>query len=396
MSKRNSWQTTVNACFLGYIVQAIVNNFLPLLFLRLQREYEIPLSRITLLVTFNFGLQLLVDLLSVKWVDRVGYRGAAVAAHAFAAAGFLLLTVLPSVVDPFAGVFVSVAVYAVGGGLLEVLVSPIMENCPTPNKEKAMSLLHSFYCWGHVGVVLVSTLFFRVFGIERWRLLACLWAAVPVANAFVFAKTPINAPAPAGGGGGEVKRLFRAPVFPLFLLMMFLAGAGEQSVSQWASAFAEQGLGVSKTAGDLAGPLAFAALMGSGRAFYGRSGDRLDLSRFMIGSAAALTAAYLLVSLSPRPVFSLVGCALCGLSTGILWPGTFSRAAARLKNGGTALFALLALAGDLGCAAGPTLVGELADRAGSLQTGILAGTCFPALMLLCLFADRRTKRGEIE
>ena len=389
---RFTYKTTIAACFIGYIVQAIVNNFLPLLFLQLQREYAIPLSQITLLVTFNFGLQLLVDLLSTFFVDRLGYRRAAVLAHVCASAGFVLLTVLPGVMDPFAGVLISVLVYAVGGGLLEVLVSPIMESCPTENKEKAMSLLHSFYCWGHVGVVLLSTLFFRFAGIGHWRTLALLWAVVPLCNTVLFAKTPISEPTSADPAGGKLRPLFQNRLFWIFWLMMLCAGASEQSVSQWASAFAEKGLGVSKAVGDLAGPMAFAALMGSGRAFYGKYGDKIPLHRFMTVCGAVCAGSYLLVSLSPLPAFSLIGCGLTGLSVGVMWPGTFSKAAASIKNGGTAMFALLALAGDLGCAAGPSVVGAVSNAAdGNLKTGILAAIGFPVGLMLCLLLEQRQK-----
>ena len=390
--KTLSYQTTIRACFVGYIVQAVVNNFLPLLFLQLQREFSIPLAKITMLVAFNFSLQLLVYLVSAKFVDRIGYRRCIVAAHVFCSAGFVLLTVLPRIMDPFAGVLAGVLVYAVGGGLLEVLVSPIMENCPTAHKEKAMSLLHSFYCWGHVGVVLLSTLYFKAFGIERWRILALLWAALPLANAFVFSRAPVPQPEPTKHGA--FMPLFKNKLFWIFLVMMLSAGAGEQAVSQWASAFAEQGLGVSKAAGDLAGPMAFAVLMGTGRAVYGRYGDKIPLHPYMVASTAVCVGTYLLIGLAPYPALNLVGCALCGLSVGIFWPGTFSKAAAGIPNGGTAMFALLALAGDLGCAAGPSVVGAVTDRCGDMKTGVLAAVCFPLLLLLSLFLEHRHRKGE--
>ena len=249
----------MNACFIAYIVQAIINNFVPLLFLRFQEGYGIPLTKITLLVTVNFGIQLTVDLASAGFVDKIGYRASMLIAHICAAAGLLSLTVLPEAFsDPFVGLLLSVIIYAVGGGLLEVLVSPVMESCPTENKEKAMSLLHSFYCWGHVAVVLISTVFFRIFGISNWKILAIVWAAVPLANLFLFAKAPIASLIKEGEQGLTLRELLSQKIFWVFLLMMVCAGASEQSVSQWASAFAEKALGVGKTVGDLAGPMAFA------------------------------------------------------------------------------------------------------------------------------------------
>ena len=389
-----NYNKTIYACFVGYLVQAIVNNFVPLLFLTFHSYYGIPMTQITLLITFNFGLQLLVDLLSVTFVDRIGYRASMVIAHICAAAGFLLLTVLPDVCgNAFAGLLVAVTVYAVGGGLLEVLVSPVVEACPTDNKEKAMSLLHSFYCWGHVAVVLVSTLFFRLFGIGNWKIMACIWAIVPFANMIAFTKVPIASLMEDGEKGLTIGELCRSKIFWVLMLMMVCAGASEQAVSQWASTFAELGLGVSKTVGDLAGPMLFAVLMGSARAFYGKYGDRIDLDRFMIGSSVLCVLSYLCISLVPSPVVGFAGCALCGLSVGIMWPGSFSKATASIARGGTAMFALLALAGDVGCSGGPTVVGMVSGALNdNLKMGILAGVVFPLLLLAGIFLCRILSR----
>ncbi len=392
---KNPYQKTIYACFTAYIVQAIVNNFVPLLFLTFQSGYHIPLSRITLLVTFNFGLQLLVDLASVGFVDRIGYRASMVLAHALAALGLALLAILPELLpSPFLGILLSVMVYAVGGGLIEVVVSPVVEACPSDHKEQAMSLLHSFYCWGHVAVVLLSTVFFALFSTEHWRVLALAWALVPLGNLFAFLRVPIAPLMKDGEKGLALGELARNKMFWVFLLMMLCAGASEQGVSQWASTFAEKGLGVSKTVGDLAGPMAFAVLMGTSRAVYGKYGEKLDLDRFMAGSALLCAAAYLCVALVPSPVVGLVGCAVCGLSVGIMWPGTFSKAAAGLPRGGTALFALMALAGDMGCSGGPTLVGMVSSALGDdLKKGVLAGIVFPVLLLAGLALSRKGKRA---
>lgn len=388
---KNQYNKTITACFVGYIVQAIVNNFVPLLFLTFQRTYDIPLSQITLLVTFNFGVQLLVDLLSVGFVDRIGYRASMVIAHFLSAAGLILLTFLPELLpSPFAGILISVMVYAIGGGILEVLVSPVVEACPSDNKEKAMSMLHSFYCWGHVGVVLISTLFFYVFGIDNWKILAAVWAVIPICNAFVFTKVPIAKLIEEGESGLRLRELFGIKIFWILLIMMICAGASEQAVSQWASTFAEKGLGISKTAGDLAGSMAFAILMGVSRVFYGRYGDRIHLDRFMIYSCCLCIASYLGIALLPNPMLSLLACAVCGLSVGIMWPGSFSKAAAALPKGGTAMFALLALGGDLGCSGGPTLVGLVSSSLGdNLKMGVLAGVIFPVLLLTGIVLCRK-------
>lgn len=390
----NEYRKTIYACFTGYIVQAIINNFVPLLFLTFESAYHIPLSRITILITLNFGIQLLVDLLSAGFVDKIGYRASIMSAHIFSAAGLLGLAFLPELLpDAYAGLLVSVIIYALGGGLLEVLVSPIVESCPTENKEKAMSLLHSFYCWGHVGVVLFSTLFFKIFGIGNWKILTCIWVIVPTVNTFIFARTPIAPLMEEGEKGMSILELCRTKVFWVLMLMMTCAGASEQSVSQWASTFAERGLGVGKAVGDLAGPMAFAVLMGSARAFYGKFGDRINLDHFMAASGILCVISYLCISLSPSPFISLAGCAVCGLSVGIMWPGSFSKASAMLKNGGTALFALLALAGDLGCSGGPTLVGYISSiAADNLKKGILAAVIFPLMLVGGIFLLKDTKR----
>lgn len=385
-----TYKTTIVACFIGYIVQAIVNNFIPLLFITFQNTYNIPLSKITLLVTFNFGVQLLVDLLATKFVDKIGYRTSIVIAHISSALGLILLTVLPNILNPFIGILIAVSIYAIGGGIIEVLISPIMESCPTDNKEKAMSLLHSFYCWGHVGVVLVSTLFFKAFGIDSWKFLALIWALVPLANTYIFFKTPIAPLIAEGERGMSIKELFVNKTFWILMIMMVCSGASEQGVSQWASAFAEQGLGISKTLGDLAGPLTFAVLMGLSRAFYGKYGDKINLDKFMICSSILCITSYLVISLCPSPIISLIGCAICGLSVGIMWPGSFSKAAASLRTGGTAMFALLALAGDLGCSGGPTLVGFVANTLNdNIKIGILSAVVFPIVLLLCLVFSKK-------
>lgn len=386
MTKHNPYKRTLTACFTGYIVQAIVNNFAPLLFLTFQSTYGIPLSRITLLVTVNFSLQLLIDLLSAGFIDKIGYRASVVLAHIFSAAGLILMTVLPGLLpDAFVGLLISVLVYALGGGLLEVLVSPIVEACPTDNKEKAMSLLHSFYCWGHVGVVLLSTLFFAVFGIENWKILALLWTLVPLFNLILFATAPICTLNEDGEKGMSLSGLLSSKIFWILMLLMVCSGACEQAVSQWASTFAEKGLGISKTAGDLAGPMMFALLMGTSRLLYGKWGEKMNLQKCMAYSGVLCAVSYLLISLSPSPVLSLIGCGICGFSVGILWPGTFSMAAKQLRSGGTVLFALLALAGDLGCTGGPTYVGLISGAFGDdLKAGILAALIFPALLLVGL------------
>lgn len=392
-----NYKKTITACFLAYIVQAIVNNFVPLLFVTLQKSYEISLSKITALITINFVVQLIVDVLSAKFVDKIGYRVCLITAHILGALGIILLTILPEVLpNAYVGILIAVVIYAVGGGLLEVLVSPVVEACPTDKKEQTMSLLHSFYCWGHVGVVLISTTFFAIFGITNWKILALIWALLPIFNALLFARVPIYSLTEEGEKGLSLKELFSKKAFWVFMIMMLCAGASEQAVGQWASAFAEQGLKVNKTLGDLLGPMAFAALMGLARLIYGKFGAKIDLDKFIDFSCLLCIACYLCIALVPIPVVSLIGVAVCGFSVGILWPGTFSKASASIKGGGTAMFAMLALAGDLGCSSGPTLAGMVSSAFGNnLQTGILFAIIFPVMLLSCSLLSSKKKKKTL-
>lgn len=374
---------TVTACFIGYVVQAIVNTFMPLLFVTFSEGYGIPMTKITLLVTVNFLLQLCIDMVAARFASRISYRVMAVGAQLFSGAGLILLSVLPDLLpDPFVGLLIGVVVCAVGGGLLEVIVSPMVESCPIRNKQQMMSLLHSVFCWGQVAVIGLSTVFFSTVGIANWRILARLWAIVPFANALFFLTVPIFRPSGDEDSGASLGKLFRNPMFWLFFAMMLCAGASEVSVSQWASAFAERGLGVNKTVGDLAGPMAFAVCMGASRMIFGFFGAKLRLKRFILFSAVLCIASYLCIALSPIPALGLIGCAICGFSVGIFWPGTLSMASETIPSGGTAMFALMALAGDIGCSGGPTLAGMVAGAVGDdLHIGILAAIVFPILML---------------
>lgn len=395
MSIRDNYNHTLRASYVGYISQAIVNNFVPLLFLTFRSQFGISLDRITLLVTLNFGIQLVVDLLAAGFVDRIGYRRALVAAHLLCAAGVAGLGIFPQLpFGPYPGLLLSVCLYAAGGGLIEVMISPVVEACPTERKEAAMSLLHSFYCWGHVLVVIVSTLFFRLAGIENWRIMAFIWASVPFANAFYFGLVPIRSMTEEGQGM-TVRQLAGSGIFWVFVLLMMCSGASEQAMSQWASAFAESALRVGKTVGDLLGPCMFALLMGTSRAVYARFSHRMPLIPFMAGSGVLCIAGYLLAVCSGVPALALAGCGICGLAVGILWPGTFSLSCARIPRGGTAMAALLALGGDVGCSLGPTVVGLVSNAAGgSIRSGLLAAIAFPVLLILCLARVGKRPAGE--
>ena len=387
MSIKTDFRHTIAASYIGYITQAIVNNFAPLLFVTFHRTYGISLSRIGLLVTINFVTQILVDLFSAKFTDRIGYRINAVLAHVFAAVGLVLLGILPELTpDPYIGISIAVVIYAIGGGLTEVIISPIVEACPTDKKGAAMSLLHSFYCWGSVLVVLVSTLLFNTVGLSSWKIIAALWAIIPACNAVYFCFVPINSLADEGRGM-TITALLKEKVFWVLALLMVCSGASELAMSQWASALAETGLHVSKTVGDLAGPCFFAILMGSGRVLHAHVAEHFSLTGYLSACAVLCMISYLIVSFSPLPALSLAACGVCGLSVAAMWPGTFSISSKVCPQGGTTIFALLALAGDIGCSSGPTMVGFISSALqDNLKLGLLSAIIFPVLMLAGLAA----------
>ena len=394
MASDNKYRKTLIACYLAFITQAIAANFAPLLFLTFHKSLGIPLGKVALVSTAFYFTQLLVDVFCAKFVDRIGYRVCAVASEVASAAGLICLAVLPSLLpDPFIGIIISVIIYAIGSGLIEVLASPIVEACPFDHKEAVMSLLHSFYCWGSVGVILLSTVFFAVFGIENWRWLACIWALIPLYNVYNFASCPIERLV-EDGKGMTIRTLFKTPMFFLGIVLMVCAGAAEMSMAQWASAFVESALGISKTLGDLIGPCLFAVTMGISRVIYGKYGSKIELTKYMLGSGALCLVCYILSALSLNPVICLIGCTLCGFSVGIMWPGTISILSKRLPAGGTAMFALLAMAGDLGGAFGPWLVGITSQlKNDDLKSGMLIACVFPIVLIATIIGIRvRSKR----
>lgn len=394
MSIKNNYKHTFYASYAGYFVQAIINNFIPLLFLTFQNSFNLSYDKISLLIVINFGVQLCVDFLSAYFIDKIGYRISVIAAHFFATLGLAGLSIFPFIMNPYTGIILSIIIYAIGSGLIEVIISPLVEACPSDSKAGAMSLLHSFYCWGQMCVVLFSTLFFNLAGISNWRLLSLLWACVPLFNGAYFCLVPIPKVLSENKGMG-IKNLFKTKLFYILAIVMLCSGASELAMSQWASAFAESGLGVSKTFGDLLGPCLFAVLMGSARVFYSKFSDKLPLSKVMTASAMLCVSSYLVAGLSPVPMVSLLACAVCGFSVGVMWPGTFSLAAEKIPTGGTAMFALLALFGDTGCATGPALVGRMTTLFGDdLGKGLLFAAVFPIVMIVCVARMKKTKNKE--
>lgn len=393
-----TYKHTLISCYVCFFIQSIVNNFSPLLFASYSRDFDVSLEQLTLLVSFNFVVQMLVDILGAGFADKIGYRRGIVIAHIFSVFGIAGLGVFPYIMPPFVGILVATVFCALGSGFIEVLASPIVEALPTDEKSSAMSLLHSFYCWGHLAIVLLSTLFFTLAGVENWRYLAFIWAIVPLLNCISFIFVPINSYS-EGRETVSVGGLFKLTDFRLFLLLMICAGAAEQSIAQWASLFAETGLGVSKTVGDLLGPCMFGLMMAVSRTLYGAFGAKLNLNKVMSGCAIGMVCGYLLTFFAPIPIVSLLGCAVIGFFVGISWPGTLSLATRKLPQGGTSMFALLALAGDIGCAGGPALIGLISGNLegdSAMKIGILSAVIFPmAAFALLKVVKNRKKSSEI-
>ena len=397
MTKQKNYKKTLIACYLGFVTQAISANFTPLLFLTFKSTYGITLEKIAMIPMVFYLTQLIVDLAATKFADRIGYRACVLASQVVSAAGLVLMAFLPELLpSPFVGILISVVLYAIGSGLIEVLVSPIVEACPFENKEGVMSLLHSFYCWGAMGVILGSTLFFTVFGIENWKILTLIWAIVPLYNAFNFINCPIERLV-EDGKSMSIGALLRTPLFWLLILLMICSGASEATMAQWASAFTESAIGVSKTVGDLAGPCLFAMFMGIARMLYGKFSEKLDLAKVMLICGVMCVGCYLLASLASLPILGLAGCALCGLAVGIMWPGSISLSSQNCPRGGTAMFAFLALAGDLGATVSPAMVGSLSEMEGmTLKTGLLAAVFFPAILVICLLVLQNVKKNRLK
>ncbi len=409
-----TYKNTLHACYLGYISQAIVNNLAPLLFIIFQTQYNISFEMIGRLILINFGTQLIVDALAVRFVDKIGYRISVVTAHFFCTVGLVGLGTLPGLFStPYIGLVMAVVLYAIGGGLIEVLVSPIVDSIPGDAKASAMSLLHSFYCWGQVAVVLISTLFIKIAGEGFWYILPIIWAIVPAYNFFKFTGVPL-VPAIPEHERVPVKRLMKSKLFLIAMLLMVCAGASELAMSQWSSLFAQKGLKVTKIMGDLLGPCLFAVLMGLARVFYGIYGHKINLKKALLASSILCLICYTTAVFVQIPIISLLSCALCGLSVSLMWPGIFSLTSEKYPGGGTAMFGILAIFGDLGCSVGPWIAGLISDYSQKsaklvelgafygldaqqvgLKTGIFAATVFPLVMIIGLSLFKNKNKPAI-
>ena len=394
---RKSFKATIGASCIGYVTQAILINFAPLLFVTFQKEFGLEIWQLSVLIASNFVTELLIDFICSKYVSTWGYRRCVIIALAFSVSGLLLLPILPTIMpQKFLALIIATIICGLGGGMIEVLISPIVEACPSKNKGGMMSLLHSFYCWGQMAVVLLSTIFFRTVGIDNWRLVSVIWAIVPAVALFMFCFVPINTLVEKSEES-SFKELLTSKIFWVLFIMMLCAGASEIAITQWASAFAEAGLGVEKWVGDLIGPCLFAITMGSARVFYAKMADKINLENGILISSCICVVSYLMIVFSPIPIISLIGCAICGIGCGMLWPGSYSIAMKRMPKGGVPLFGLLAFAGDLGCLSGPCVAGFVSDAfGGELKAGFLFSMIFPiTLAIMVTVLKKFFKKDEI-
>ena len=394
MKKALTYKHTFITCYIGYITQAIAVNLLPLFFIIFQSDFGISFEKLGRLIFIFFATQIVIDMVAVKYVDKIGYRAACIIAHSFSTVGLTLLSILPNIMPPYTGLVIAVIVYALGSGMIEVIISPIVDAIPSDAKASNMSLLHSFYCWGQLFTVAVSTILLKVIGSGLWYILPAMWALIPFYNIFRFIRTPLAPPIPEEKKM-SVKDLLGNKMFLIVLVLMSCAGAAELAMSQWASLFVETGLKIPKMAGDLLGPGLFALCMAIGRVVYGIVGHKFDLTRVLSISSALCVVCYLVAALSPSPVLALVGCALCGFTVCLMWPGVLSMTSERIPYGGTAMFGICAIFGDLGCSIGPWITGVVADIAPAdmgLKAGLITGIIFPIVMILGITALRKTHK----
>lgn len=401
MNIARSYGLTKVACYIGYVVQAVVNNLLSLLFVIFNAQpYNISLEKLGSIIFINFAAQLFIDYISVFFTSRFGYKKCVVFAQATSVVGFVLLGFLPRVIEPYFGILFSILFLAVGSGLIEVLISPIIEALPSDNKASNMSFLHSFYCWGQVLTVIGTTALVFALGNDKWFYIPFVWSIIPFINTLLFTRCDILELENNSAHSSALSLLKNKSVYK-YMVFMFCAGASEITMVQWSSFFVEKGFGTEKWLGDLIGPCLFAVLMGIGRIGYGILGKKVSLERLLCYFSALCFVCYLVVALSNNGIICALGCAVCGLSVSVMWPGVISLSAEKFHSSGTAIFSLMAMLGDIGCAVGPWILGLIAEYAfdynlgrhlisalninstqSNMQLGFLICSIFPLIMFL--------------
>lgn len=396
------YKSTIRACYIGNLVGALVTNLSPLLFVILMGSYNLSFEQVGRLVLINFFTQIIADLAFSKPVDTYGVRPFITLGHALVFIGFVMFAFSPRLFphSPYTGLMLATVVFSCGGGLLELLLSAIVQAVPSDAKAAAMSLLHSFYAWGFIVVVVLTFLMLKLFGSANWPWLFLIWSLVPLFNFFNFLRVPLPPQVP-DEHRTSTRVLASTPFFIFVVLGIALGGAAEVSMSQWTSAYAETTLGLSKQTGDLLGLCLFAGLLGLGRVLYGTYGKRFDIWRVMFLGSLFAAGCYLVAALSQHPIVSLVACAFCGLGVALLWPGSVTNAAHRFPFAGASMFAILAAGGDTGAAVGPWLLGLIADQIPTdfplspLRVGMVIGTLFPLAMAGCLLIQRHIDKKRL-
>lgn len=391
---KSKYTVTKITCYIGYVVQAVINNFLPILFIVFQDIYGLGYEKLARLIAVNFITQIITDFLTPKIVNKIGYRKAIILCQAAATTGLLMLGILPRFVSNVYPVIIfSIIVYAFGSGLIEVLFSPVIEHLPIDNKSGNMSLLHSFYCWGQAFTIIVTTALVSFFGYKGWANIPLVWAVLPFIDMLLFIKAPIVEPKEDEKEQG-FKELFKNRKFKLYMLMMLCAGASEIAMAEWASMFAQQSLGVSKVIGDLTGPCLFAIFMGLGRIWYAAVSNKISFTKAIIVLNSICAVCYLGVAFCKISVLALVFCAVCGFTVSISWPGIYSLGAETFPKGNAVMYSTFALCGDMGCCLGPWVLGFVAEFFG-LNAGFAVATVFPITMVAtALLVNKKDCKSE--
>lgn len=397
-----SYQLTTISCFVGIFCQAVSSNITAILFIPLMTLYGLSYVHLGLLVGINFTTQVLVDIIASRLVDRYGFRVFVLPSDILAVIGLVLFGLTPVLFDNIlTGLVFSTIIFSASCGLQEVMLSPIVNAIPHNDKGPAMALMHSFYAWGQVATIIITTLFLFFFGIENWQVIVFLWALVPLVNFFMF----LAAPFPGVIHENQrmtMRDLILKPFYLVALLAIMGGAATELVMNQWSSTFSEKVLELPKVTGDILGMCGFAVFLGLGRVLYGRYGSKINMNNVLVGSAAAAVVCYIAVAISPLPAISLAACAVCGLAASLLWPGTLVITAEKYPLAGAWIFAILAAAGDIGAASGPFAAGVITDLtrqmpsilqfAASLQLlpdqfairiAILLSAIFPLFTLAC-------------
>ena len=389
-----NYKITKYTCYLFYVLQGTLLNLTPLLFVPLMEQYGLSYMKLGALASVNFATQLIVDIVLSKLTDKHRYRISLRLSASAAFIGYMIFAWAPGRLgDPYTWLLIGTVVYSIGAGLMEITISPLIHALPDKAKGKSMAILHSFYAWGVVLTVIVSTSVLAIIGRDKWNFIVTGWLIVPVIGFILSCIMPV--PKPESGENERTAGSFRIlikPAFILFLAMIFFGSCAEAVMTQWSSAFLERAVGLDKLIGDIAGMSMFALMLGLCRMASAALDKKISLSTYMMLGTIGAVICYIIVSVSNVAAVSLIFCALTGFMVGMLWPGTLVLAADAFPKAGAWLFAYLAVAGDLGGVFGPWITGAIADRSG-LNAGLGAAAIFPVIGLICMIIYKRRTRS---